>query len=390
MDTTSENALDNFTWDTGSDADFFGDAGNGVIDSPFQPGPEEKEENKEASKGGESEEDKTPKQTEESKENYEFEFQEAEEDSAKQAGGKTKVTPAQGSEGQQEQTWDEQRLSFLRDKGFIDYEDEELSSEDFDEDSFIEDKFDQMVESKIEETISGLPESVKNLIRYATKGGNVDQMIAEMSSSRKSGITVDMNMEDENSQEEVVRFVLKNQGYDDNYIESNIEFLKDRDKLKQTATTHFNKWKAEEEVRETSRIQEQNDRIRKQREDALNYKKDIGDFLSGKPKVNSIGFTRNEIKELPSYMGDATVRLEDGRTITPFYRDLFESLKNKEKSTLLAKIVKSDFNMTDIKKYLESSVAEEAERNIKNKSTAVTTSTGSSQQGTRRNLAEYL
>ena len=70
----------------------------------------------------------------------ETEEEESEEDNPKQKGGKAKkdesdVGSLPGSEN----------LRFLRDKGLISFEDEDLSQENFDEDEFIETKFEESI-----------------------------------------------------------------------------------------------------------------------------------------------------------------------------------------------------------------------------------------------------
>ena len=58
-------------------------------------------------------------------------------------------------------------LNFLKEKGLVDYEleeDQELTEEDAE--ALLEDAFEESLDSRLEETLTGLPDRVKNLVKY--------------------------------------------------------------------------------------------------------------------------------------------------------------------------------------------------------------------------------
>ena len=92
------------------------------------------------------------------------------------------------------------------------------------------------------------------------------------------------------------------------------------------------------------------------------FKKSISTFVSESTEIKGMPLNKKDSQELPDYISNPTIKLQDGRQITPFYRDLFESFKDKEKLVLLAKLVKNEFDFSDIKK----EVATKQTREIKN------------------------
>ena len=93
---------------------------------------------------------------------------------------------------------------------------------------------------------------------------------------------------------------------------------------------------------------------------------------------------------MPEYISSQTVKMNDGRVITPFYRDLFEAMKDKDKLVLLAKLVKTDFDFTPLAKNIDTkrtkALKEDLQRQ-KEKNKTIGSAGGSSQ--TKR-LADYF
>lgn len=310
--------------------------------------------------------------------------EELEEGDSKQKGSKTeKDEPNAGNLPGTE------NLRFLRDKGLISFEDEELSQEDFDTDEFVEAKFEESINNKLEELLSGLPPGLKDMIKYSANGGDFMEVVQDLTVG--SELSLDLTLESEEEQKNVVRTLLKKEGKSLDEINSYIEFLEFKGRLETEAQSKYEKYIIEEETREEQRLEKlKQDRIDRQKK-IESDKSTLGEFLKTKPQIlGHVKLNRSEIKELPGYMYEPTVKLQDGRVTTKFNFDLVESLKDKEKSLLLAKIVKSDFNMKDFMQTLETKVINNIENNLQDKTFGKESGSSQSNKQPKTHLVDFL
>ena len=310
--------------------------------------------------------------------------EELEEGDPKQKGSKTeKDEPDAGNLPGTE------NLRFLRDKGLISFEDEELSQEDFDTDEFVEAKFEESINNKLEELLSGLPPGLKDMIKYSANGGDFMEVVQDLTIG--SELSLDLTLESEEEQKNVVRTLLKKEGKSLDEINSYIEFLEFKGRLETEAQSKYEKYVVEEETREEKRLGKlKQDRIDRQQK-IESDKSTLGEFLKTKPQIlGHVKLNRSEIKELPGYMYEPTVKLQDGRVTTKFNFDLVESLKDKEKSLLLAKIVKSDFNMKDFMQTLETKVINNIENSLQDKTFGKESGSSQSNKQPKTHLVDFL
>ncbi len=281
--------------------------------------------------------------------------------------------------------------NFLKEKGFIDFELEEGQElDDLEAESLIEDAFDESVEQRLEDTIAGLPDAVKNLVKFAAKGGDVDQYLANISQTTSQGISKTMDMAKEANQEKFMRYKLEQEGNDEEYIEFQIEAMKESGKLEALATKAFGTWKKTKDAEDEKLVEEQKKRVKQAQQNAINFRRDITKHISEVGAVNGLKFTRQDIRELPDYITSATETLEDGRQVAPFYKDLGEALKDKDKVAIMAKLLKSNFSFKDIEKAAATKVTQTMKNNIQRQqqnNKNISTAGGGSQA---KRLADYF
>lgn len=276
--------------------------------------------------------------------------------------------------------------SFLKEKGFLNFELEE--GEELDDDkasTLIEEKFESSVEEKVNDLIKDLPDSVKNLIKFVSNGGSENEYFSSMQNKGATTISKDLDLEDEKNQELVVRYKLQAQGEDEEDINTQIEFLKEKGKLEDTANKHFNKIIEDLDKEAEALVERQKKAKKEAKENQIKFKKEISTILEEKKEIKNLKFSDQDKKELPDYISNQSVELNDGRSITPFYHDLFETLKDKDKTLLLAKLIKSDFDFSQIEKQAKTKQAKEVEDNLQRNQTSV--SKGSSQP---KRLTDYF
>jgi len=309
-----------FNWDSEiTDVDFFGE-----IQKIQEEVPEEEEK---------KEEEKSKEEEIEEEKIFEDLVEEQEENSSE-----TLEKPSTGLKDS---------LQYLIEQGIIELDENEELPESVDND-YLTDIIDKSIEKRFEESIKNLPEDLKNIIKYVNNGGSLEDIITILSES--SELSEDIDLSDESNQEKVLRYLLKQEGEDDEIIEANIEFLKDSGKLAAISEKKFEKWKNDKKTELEMEVENQKKQKQLLKENQIKFKKDISEYLSSNNEIKGLTISKNEEKELPSYISDTSIKLQDGRQITPFYRDLFEALKDREKIIALAKIIKSDFDFSSMKK----------------------------------------
>lgn len=287
-------------------------------------------------------------------------------------------------------------LNKLKEKGFIDYEleeGEELTDELAGE--LIEEKFDESVDSKVQELLTELPDDKKQVVQFLIKGGNLDDLIDTLTSDNVS-IKLDVDLEKEENQISTLRKLLKLEDKDEEEIETEIEFLKDSGKLKTMTEKKFNKYKTEYNNRQAELVREQDEAIENEKKAIKQSKLKVSTFLTSNDEVDGIKFSKDDKKQLPSYMNDKTVKLGNGATITQMQKELFYDLPKNEKALIqLATLLKNrnedgTFNFESIVKSSKTKVAQEVRSEIRRNNTSIPGNSTSKNTKSDKSLSDYF
>tara|TARA_R110000744_G_scaffold69536_3_gene141112 strand:- start:6810 stop:7991 length:1182 start_codon:yes stop_codon:yes gene_type:complete len=288
-------------------------------------------------------------------------------------------------------------LNFLKEKGLLEYEldeGEELTEAKAEE--LMESNYDSAVESRIDELFEDVPQIVKQLNSYVLKGGDVGEFLKQMSSSSTSSITDDMDLTVEDNQITVVREMLKGEE-DEETIEAQIDFLKDSGKLEAFSKSKHNKWKTNKDATAARLTNTQIENARQEKLDIKEAKNKVSDFLSENKSIGPINFNKMDIKELPSYMNDKTVKLKNGGAVSELQAQLFYELpKNKSAMLQLASLMRSrnkdgTFNFDSIVKTGNTELSKEVRENLRRSGNAPGRSgSGKSFNNKKRSLADIM
>lgn len=287
-------------------------------------------------------------------------------------------------------------LNKLKEKGFIDYEleeGEELTDELAEE--LIEEKFDESVDLKVQELLTELPDDKKQVVQFLIKGGNLDDLIDTLTSDNVS-IKLDVDLEKEENQISTLRKLLKLEDKDEEEIETEIEFLKDSGKLKTMTEKKFNKYKADYDNRQKELVKQQEKEIENEKKVIKQSKIKISTFLTSNDEVDGIKFSKDDKKQLPSYMNDKTVKLGSGATITQMQKELFYDLPKNEKALIqLATLLKNrnedgTFNFESIVKSSKTKVAQEVRSEIRRNNTSIPGNSTNKNNKSDKSLSDYF
>jgi len=251
-----------------------------------------------------------------------------------------------------------QTLEFLKEKGLVDYELEEgkeLSEEEAEH--LLEDSWEKALELEVEATIKDLPQDIKDLVKFASKGGNVGELLGKMIQHATSGITKDSDIDNEDVQVLAVTMDLKSQGYDQEYIDSQIEFLKEKDKLEGIAKKSYDKIIANQESETAGQVERQKDIADNRKKQAREYKTNITSHINSLSETGGLPLSKQDKTTLPTYISEPNVELQDGRYVSEMQADLFKVMADKDKIVLLAKLLKTDFDFSAIERKKQTQAA---------------------------------
>lgn len=251
-----------------------------------------------------------------------------------------------------------QTLEFLKEKGLVDYELEdgkELSEEEAEH--LIEDSWEKALDLEVEATIKDLPQDIKDLVKFASKGGNVGELLSKMVQHATSGITKNSDIDNEDVQVLAVTMDLRNQGYDQEYIDSQVEFLKDSGKLGNISKKAYDKIIAEQEAETAGQVQKQAQAVESRKKAAREYKSNITTHINSLNEMGGLPISKQDKTVLPTYISEPTVELQDGRYVSEMQADLFKVMADKDKIVLLAKLLKTDFDFSAIERKKQTQAA---------------------------------
>tara|TARA_R110002050_G_scaffold229417_1_gene365040 strand:- start:6668 stop:7861 length:1194 start_codon:yes stop_codon:yes gene_type:complete len=383
-------------WDDASDVDFFGTPAvekvEPVLDEEGKEIPAEVVKEKEIKK--ETVEAEDVLSTFES-DTYEEEEEVDESDSLTSLfdddDGEEKKPEAKGKGGRKVKASKITSLEMLKEKGLVDYEleeGEELTETKAEE--LLEDGFETSLNNKVKDLFEDMPPMVKDLNKFVLDGGSPEDFLEAYKTRGNSVITEDMDMSEEANQELVVRRGLQEEGHDEDYIETQLEFLKEKDKLEMMAEKRYNKWETNNKENKKELLKRQEDYRKSLKENERTLKGTVSTFITDNKEVNGLKFSSQDKTVLPNYMSKRNVKLENGQEITEMQRDLYTAMQDESKAILIAKLLKTDFDFSSIKNSATTDVTKKAKEELRrSKSTKQPPKAGSS-MGKRKSLADYL
>lgn len=281
----------------------------------------------------------------------------------------------------------------LMDKGIVDYELEE--GEELDEETaleLLEEGFESGVENRISELLGGLPNELQALNKYVLNGGDMNDFLSKMNTlGASTGITATLDISNEKNQELVVRQMYKDDGMDDDFIDTQLESLKDTGKLEAFAKKRFEKWKEQDSKVSQQAAQQQELQAKAQREKARQYYSSLKTAVNG--EFEGIKLSAKDKNEIPGFMTDRNIKLSNGAVVTPFNQNLMEVLQNETASIQLAKLLRDrkkdgTFDFSQLEKVAATKVTKEIKDNIRRNKETPRKSTEVSTQS--RSLADYF
>lgn len=272
-------------------------------------------------------------------------------------------------------------LNLFKEKGIMSIDDNDMPQTEEDAIDSIEEIIHNAVENRVQEVVAGTPDIVQNLIKYVVNGGDPHVFLNTVMNEKPRVLSANLDLNDETNQELVIQTQLLADGYDQEYIDSQIEFFKDSGKLRAVALSHFKRWEKQEAQRQEQMAQRQREQALAEREDRRKRKVEFAELINLNPVIDGVKLSHQDKMSLPTYLTERNIQQENGAVVTPFIRDINKLLLDPKKAVLLAKLVKSNLDMSAIVKQLKSDITADMRNNVRR----VTP-----QDSTKKTLADYL
>lgn len=414
-------SLANFNFD--GDDEFFGIPGSGV--KKEEDGAATLKEVKGTGKAGaESTEISEVKTDEDPDEDDEVEFFGDKDKKPKKAAAKKEEAEKPAEEEEEEEDDEKETTTSAKDKKGK--EDKETADEDEPEDAeffttlaeelvekgifqnvelkkgekISQDKFfelhDAEIEARTTETIAALFEELdddaKAFIKFKKDGGRTQDFVSTFS---KSLDIEELDENDDKQRDKVITHYLRTvEGLDDTEIADRKAWLKEGGKEKTYATKYFNSIKKADQKAKEELISKQEKAAEKREQDAAAFNESITEVISKTEAIGVFPITKEEQKSLPAYITKPTVKVGKNKYAPPFQAKLMETLraatlKDQKNLILMAKLFKSDFDVTELVKSTKTEVIKNTRSKlIKHKETgAKPASSGNTEKTT---LADFI
>jgi hypothetical protein len=230
-----------------------------------------------------------------------------------------------------------------------------------------------------------LDDDAKAFIKFKREGGNT----ADFFSVYKSSSDVPTGtIEDEDYQDEVIRYQLKQEGWDRDEIEDRLAYLTDNGKKEKVAEKYDVKIKQEEDKKKQTLLKqaEQQKLVSKEQEET--FKSNVKETLESVDEVSGFKITLQDKQKILNFLTKKEHKISDTRAITGFQKKLAEVFQDTNKMVLLAKLVESDFDMSDFEKQVTTKKTKQVKSNLEQRKGMRPSNSGSSLKGS--NLADLF
>lgn len=220
-----------------------------------------------------------------------------------------------------------------------------------------------------------LDEDAQAFIKFKIQGGNTADFFKTYQNS--SQITLG-DVENEDYQDELIRYQLQKEGWDKDEIEDRLEYLTESNKKSKFAEKYYTKLEKEIEQEKqnlTRQAEEQKQRARLQEEE---FKTSIKDTLEANSEIKGLKLSDKDKGTILNFLIKKDQKIDNNTSVTGFQRKLSEVFKDPNKIVLLAKIVNDDFDFTALEKSSVTKKTKEVKRNIENRQSMRPSGSGSS------------
>ena len=222
------------------------------------------------------------------------------------------------------------------------------------------------VENRVQETFEGFFEEMdddgKAFLKFKKQGGKTSEFLKTLKnvSDYPSG-----DIEEESFQTRALKYYYKNiENLDDDDIDDKLEWLEEGGKKEKYAKRYYKKIRDIEKAEKAAIIRKTEDESRSADEKAETFKATLKGKLDEIETIKDFSLAKKEKGELLNYITKPSVKVGKNKYITEFQKGLKDISNNYEGLILLAKLLKSDFDMSSLKVKTETKQVRELKNNL--------------------------
>lgn len=415
-----QGALASFSWDNGDSGSFFGvGGGNGteeldeveeIVTTVKEVAGEEEDDDLEEVFKQQSPKDTKPKaptkkeaaekkakqEPEERDEEDDEELEEDTEDFFEQGSKDKKDKSDKGTEKSTSKSVFADLALDLRDRGTFRFAKVEDDAE-IDEDR-LHDLVDQEVEGRTDETFEAFFEDLgddgKDFLKFSRDGGNFSDF-ARVYGRPTLGIE-EFDVNEENHRKQVITHYLMSM--DDELTqqeaEEQFEVLEENGKSKKLSERYFAKIQQQDAEEKRQLLVAQQEAAQNRDKAVKAFQKTLTESINSTDEYKGFTFSTEEKKKLNNSILKPTIQVGKGKYIPAFNHKLGEILKAqspeaRQKLLLIAKLVESDFDMSDFSAKVVTKKAREVQSRLRTQQQGVRPSS-SGINSNKKSLAEYI
>ena len=228
-----------------------------------------------------------------------------------------------------------------------------------------------------------LDDDAKAFIKFKKDGGKTSDFFKTFKETTEIELG---DIEEEDYQDEVIRYQLAKEGWDQEEIEDRLESLTSRGTKEKFAKKYFQKIETELESKKESLVQAQAAQKATAKKQEQDFKNNIQETLTGLKEVKGLRFSEQEKGEILAFLTKKNEKIDDTTSVTGFQKGLSDVFKDPNKLVLLANLIKSDFDFTKIKKGAITEKTKEVKTRIEQRQTIKPFGSGSSPRGSLSDL----
>lgn len=285
-------------------------------------------------------------------------------------------------------------LDFLKSKGYVEYElpDGKTELTETEAEDLLEDSWEKSLDAAIAETVQDLDPIAKAILKVAKDGGDVRGMIKNLATNLSVGIDKTTDMSQEANQVLALTIDLKEQGFDDEYIDTHIQTLKTTDKLEAMSKKSSERIVSKQEATQVEAEKQARAVALQNKESQRAYKNNLISHLGENKTIAGVNVNKKEIENYASYIADPTILLENGSTVSELQKDLFAAMSDKNNLFLFAKMLKGKEGKLDFSFIANKEItnfSNNVRKNIQN-AEEVPTRAASGSSHKKRSLADHF
>lgn len=231
-----------------------------------------------------------------------------------------------------------------------------------------------------------LDDDAKAFIKFKTEGGSTEDFFNTYMKSLE--VPSNGDIEDEDYQDEIIRYQLKEEGWDRDEIEDRLAYLTDQGRKQKVAEKYSEKLKEKDQKSKQALLKNAETQKTNLREQEEQYKNNIKSVLEETEEISGFKISKEDKSKILNFLTKKDQKISDTKSVTGFQKKMAEVFQDTNKMILLAKLVQSDFDMTDFEKQAKTKQTRKVKSNLEQRKSLRPNNSGSSLEGS--SLAELF